>query len=1012
MDDTKDGLNFAQINLQHSRVATANLMKNTADNKLDIICIQEPYIHQGRAAGIDTKYKIFTAGEARSRAAVIITNRQVDATLITQLSDEDTITLEITNGNTTIILASMYFDRQKPIEHDLIKVDTILKHAEKVGVVIAMDSNARSTSWHDTTTDKRGKHLEEYIISKQLHIMNEPSNNTTFANRIGKSNIDLTLITSNLLRRISDWKISDEETNSDHSMINYDIRTDTSHKNNKKMMGQKYIVNAERMEKYKENMCMIVGNRIRKQSTATSEDDLDERLYQRILKDNNTAQQIEEISEAMKLACEQSFKTTKATRALQKHKSVPWWTQELTAMRKTTNALRRKYQRTRDNAEQREKNKTTYFDQKLKYAATIRRAKTKSWKEYCNLTTEANPWNAVYRLAAGKKNTNPQITTLRKSDGSLTKDTKETLRLMLEYFTPEDNELEDNNYHTQVRDITNRPINTPDDCDFTREEIGSVIECMNNKKAPGADGITAEIHKQTFKIFPKSITAMYNSCLKNGVFPEIWKTAKIIPITKSDTQNSQDVTKYRPISLLNIGGKILEKALIKRINHHIYSTGFLNRNQYGFIPQTSTIDAIMAVKEFVLEGFSKGEITVTVSLDVEGAFNSAWWPSVLKNLQESGCPRNLYNLTKNYFSHRKATLATNHIHIDSAVSKGCPQGSCMGPSMWSIFYNSILNLTFTSGTKAIAFADDLIILIRRKSVSEAENIANIELEKNSKWEKDNKVRFNDKKSKVMLMSRRKRKERQDLDVYLNNKHLRQVKTMKYLGIIIDNKLTFREHIAHVTEKCRKIIFALAKSAKLNWGLGYKALKTLYTGGIQQLLLYGAPVWAEILEKTSHRNKLIRTQRLINIKVSTAYRTVSNVALCIISGLTPIYIKIKEAVELHNTLRGIRNTNLQIDHDNSPHHWLHPTDRIINTDDTEEDSTPVKIYTDGSKTEKGVGAGVAISQPGAPTVKLKYRLGNMCTNNQAEAFAITQALEYIQNTQTNEHNKSATVYTDS
>ena len=72
------------------------------------------------------------------------------------------------------------------------------------------------------------------------------------------------------------------------------------------------------------------------------------------------------------------------------------------------------------------------------------------------------------------------------------------------------------------------------------------------KKAPGEDGITAEIFKQTFKILPKSITAMYNGCLKNGIFPEIWKKAKIIPITKSDTQNSLDLTKYRPISL-NIG---------------------------------------------------------------------------------------------------------------------------------------------------------------------------------------------------------------------------------------------------------------------------------------------------------------------------------------------------------------------------------------------------------------------------------------------------------------------------
>ena len=79
-------------------------------------------------------------------------------------------------------------------------------------------------------------------------------------------------------------------------------------------------------------------------------------------------------------------------------------------------------------------------------------------------------------------------------------------------------------------------------------------------------------------------------------------------------------------------------------------------------------------------------------------------------------------------------------------------------------------------------------------MSEVENITNAELKKISTWAKENKVCFNDKKSKVMLITRRKRKERKDLEVYLNNKQLRQVKTMKYLGIIIDDKLIFREHI--------------------------------------------------------------------------------------------------------------------------------------------------------------------------------------------------------------------------
>ena len=114
---------------------------------------------------------------------------------------------------------------------------------------------------------------------------------------------------------------------------------------------------------------------------------------------------------------------------------------------------------------------------------------------------------------------------------------------------------------------------------------------------------------------------------------------------------------------------------------------------------------------------------------MEGAFNSTWVNGVLKNLQESGCPRNLYNLTKNYFTQRKATMAKNKIKIERAVSKGYPQGSCLGPGLWNIFYNWLLILKFKSGTKIVAFADDLLLLIRGKSANELESIANRELKK-------------------------------------------------------------------------------------------------------------------------------------------------------------------------------------------------------------------------------------------------------------------------------------------
>jgi hypothetical protein len=111
------------------------------------------------------------------------------------------------------------------------------------------------------------------------------------------------------------------------------------------------------------------------------------------------------------------------------------------------------------------------------------------------------------------------------------------------------------------------------------------------------------IYKSAFKTVPTFITAKYNSCLKQGLFPTIWKKAMIIPIIKPGKERSNEVSKYRPISLLNIGGKVLDKLIINRINH-IHTNEYLNKNQYGFRPQTSTIGAVMALKDYVEEGFS------------------------------------------------------------------------------------------------------------------------------------------------------------------------------------------------------------------------------------------------------------------------------------------------------------------------------------------------------------------------------------------------------------------------
>jgi hypothetical protein len=134
------------------------------------------------------------------------------------------------------------------------------------------------------------------------------------------------------------------------------------------------------------------------------------------------------------------------------------------------------------------------------------------------------------------------------------------------------------------------------------------------------------------------------------------------------------------------------------------------------------------------------------------------------------------------------------------------------------------------------------------------------------------MQFNETKSKAMLKTRKRTIE--NINIYINNRRLEIVKEIKYLGIHFDNRLTFKQHIKHLAENSSKLIHMLGKSTKLKWGLGNKAIKTIYEGALIPLLTYGVPVWGEAAAKQKNIRMLQRVQRMINIKIAKAYRTIS------------------------------------------------------------------------------------------------------------------------------------------
>jgi hypothetical protein len=144
-----------------------------------------------------------------------------------------------------------------------------------------------------------------------------------------------------------------------------------------------------------------------------------------------------------------------------------------------------------------------------------------------------------------------------------------------------------------------------------------------------------------------------------------------------------------------------------------------------------------------------------------------------------------------------------------------PQGSCCGPGFWNVLYN-LLNMKYSSHTKLTAFADDLAILTYGKTVPEAKVYVNSDLAKIEKWAW-NKTKFNKPKSKAMIKTNKRRRDK--INIILNDRRLKQVDVMKYLGIHFDSRLLFYKHTEQVVEKSRTLTYMLNRTTKLHWVLG-------------------------------------------------------------------------------------------------------------------------------------------------------------------------------------------------
>jgi len=223
-----------------------------------------------------------------------------------------------------------------------------------------MDSNARSTSWHDTTTNNRGKTPELFIAGNQLYIINEDSPRRTFQSSRGTSNIDLTIVNNPKLADVTHWEIAEEESVSDHNSLKFSINFERDNKNISNTSGLRYIIREQQNTEFYNNLFNMISKDFKIEDTGESANDIDEKLYAKLTGQIDTRLFIEKFDETVQTTCRETCKHLNKPNSKAKGRSVPCWTVALNIMRKRTNALRRLYQRTKNNNDLSESRRTLH----------------------------------------------------------------------------------------------------------------------------------------------------------------------------------------------------------------------------------------------------------------------------------------------------------------------------------------------------------------------------------------------------------------------------------------------------------------------------------------------------------------------------------------------------------------------------------------------------------------------------------------------------------------------------
>ncbi len=430
---------------------------------------------------------------------------------------------------------------------------------------------------------------------------------------------------------------------------------------------------------------------------------------------------------------------------------------------------------------------------------------------------------------------------------------------------------------------------------ITENEIRRAITQAPSKKAPGGDAIPNLILKEVLELILPHLHRIFNACMTNGYCPDHFRTSVTVVLPKPGKDHS--VPKgYRPIALLNTIGKAMEFILARRIAYLAETHNLLPITHMGGRRLRSCEHGIHYLLERIYQAWNSDKVATLLLLDVSGAYDKVSHPRLLHNLRKRSIDTNIVSWVDSFLSNRTTILKTSeHSTSRTPIATGIPQGSPLSPILY-LFYNSDLiedcNARDDLNTVATGFVDDVGLLTVGDSTEEnCSALRMIHDEICLKWASRHGSEFDPSKYQLLHLSR---KQRFNLDhsLQLNERQCINARQfVRYLGVDIDSKLSWNQHVKGTRSKVTKSIGALARIAGSTWGGNYKSMRQLYQAMVIPQLTYCCSVWHQP-ERTTGHNKthltsLQRIQTQAARQITGAFKATSTPALDIEAHLLPI-----------------------------------------------------------------------------------------------------------------------------